>query len=81
MAQNIQLFGPREGFLTHQYIPPTSSKVLKYKDFDFFEEIEKGLENTVNWEKTYVTGYFNDRTATLSDILDCDAYLDSNDNN
>ena len=45
----------------------------------FFEEIEKGLEKYSKLGKTYVTGDFNARTATLSDILDFDAYLDSND--
>ena len=65
-------------YLCYVYIPPTSSKVLKDKDFDFFEEIEKGLEKYSKLGKTYVTRDFNARTVTLSVILDFDAYLDSN---
>ena len=67
-------------YLCYVYIPPTSSKVLKNKDFDFFEEIEKVLEKYSKMGKTYVTGDFNARTATLSDILDFDAYLDPENN-
>ena len=33
MAQNIQLFGPREGFLTHQWIITGNNKITdKYYD-------------------------------------------------
>ena len=32
MAQNIQLFGPREGFLTHQWIITGNKKSHKYYD-------------------------------------------------
>ena len=63
-------------YLCYVYIPPTSSKVLKDKDFDFFEEVEKGLEKYNKMGKNYVTGDLNSRTALLSDILDFDAYLD-----
>ena len=63
-------------YLCYVYIPPTGSKVLKDKDFDFYEEIEKDLEKYSKMGKTYITGDFNARTATLPDILDFDAYLD-----
>ena len=63
-------------YLCYVYIPPTGSEVLKDKDFDFYEEIETDLEKYSKMGKTYVTGDFNARTATLLDILDSDAYLD-----
>ena len=66
-------------YICYVYIPPTSSKVRKDKDLEFFEEVEKGLEKYSKMGKTYVTGDFNSRTATLSDILDFDAYLDIDD--
>ena len=31
-------------YICNAYIPPNNSKVLIDKDFDFFEEIEKGIE-------------------------------------
>ena len=65
-------------YLCYIYIPPTNSKVLKDKDINFFDEIEKGLEKFDKLGKTYITGDFNSRTATLSDILDLDVY-DEND--
>ena len=67
----------KDVYLCFVYIPPTSSKVLKDKDFDVFEEVEKGLEKYIKMGKTYVTGDLNSRTAALSDILDFDAYLDT----
>lgn len=66
-------------YICHAYIPPASSKVLIDKDFDFFEEIEKGLERFSKMGKTYVTGDLNSRTGRISDILEFDEYLDSYD--
>ena len=31
-------------YILHVYIPPLSSKVLNDRDFDFYDEIEKGIE-------------------------------------
>ena len=49
------------------------------KDFDFFEEIEKGKERFNRMGDTFITGDFNSRTAQLSDILLFDKYLDDDD--
>ena len=48
------------------------------KDFDFFEEIENGIEKFSKVGKTYITGDLNSRTAQLLDILEFDKYLDVN---
>ena len=36
MAQNIQLFGPREGFLTHQWIT-TGNDTDRVEEVDFID--------------------------------------------
>ena len=64
-------------FICFSYIPPISSKVLQDQNFDFFEEIEKGLEKYSKMGKTYIVGDLNSRTAQESDILDFDIYLDN----
>lgn len=66
-------------YLCHAYIPPPSSKVLRDRDVDFFDEIEKGIEIFSRLGITYITGDFNCRTGLLSDTLDFDIYLDSYD--
>ena len=65
--------------ICHTYIPPPRSKVFVDKDFDFFEEIEKGIEKYNNLGKTFITGDLNSRTGQLSDILQSDKYLDDDD--
>ena len=40
-------------FICFNYIPPVTSKVLRDRDFDFFEDIEKGLEKYSKMGKTY----------------------------
>ena len=67
-------------FICFAYIPPVSSKNLQDQDFDFFEEIEKGLEKYNKMGKTYVVGDLNSRRAEQSDILDFDKYLDNIEN-
>ena len=62
-------------FICLSYIPPVSSKVLQDQNFDFCEEIEKGLEKYSKMGKTYIVGDLNSRTAKESDILDFDIYL------
>ena len=64
-------------FICFSNIPPVSSKVLQDQNFDFFEEIEKGLEKYSKMGKTYIVGDLNSRTAQESDILDFDIYLDN----
>ena len=63
-------------YLCHTYIPPVNSKVLIDQDFDFFDEIEKGVEKYGQLGKTCITGDLNSRTGNLSDILEYDKYLD-----
>lgn len=63
-------------YLCHTYIPPVNSKVLIDQDFDFFYEIEKGVEKYGQLGKTCITGDLNSRTGNLSDILEYDKYLD-----
>ena len=45
---------------------------FKDKEFDFFDEIEIGIEKFGKLGNTFITGDFNSRTAQLSDILPCD---------
>ena len=63
-------------FICLRYISPVTSKVLRDRDFDFFEEIEKRLVKYSKMGKTYIVGDLNSRTAQESDILDFDKYLD-----
>ena len=75
ISSNIFHFN-EDVFICFSYIPPVTSKVLRDRDFDFFEEIEKGLEKYSKMGKTYIVGDLNSRTAQESDILDFDKYLD-----
>ena len=47
-------------FICNLYIPPTCSKVLRGRDFDFFEDIEIGLERYSEMGKTFIVGDFNE---------------------
>ena len=58
-----------DSYICHVYIPPPGSKVLIDKDFDFFEEIEKGIEKFSKLGNTFITGDLNSRTAQLLDML------------
>jgi len=62
-------------FICLCYIPPVTSKVLIGHDFDFFEEIEKGIEHYGPLGATCIVGDFNARTGNLSDIISNDIYL------
>ena len=74
---NGELFPFNEDiYICHTYIPPVCSKVLNENDFDFFEELEKGIEKFGKYGKTFITGDFNSRTGQLSDVLEPDRYLD-----
>ena len=66
-------------YICHVDIPPPGSKVLLDKDFDFFEEIEKGIEKYNKLGNTFITGDFNSRIAQLPDLLPYDKYLDGDD--
>ena len=60
------------------YIPPSSSKIFK-TNFDYWDELEKGVEQYSNLGKVFLTGDFNGRISNFSDILDFDRYLENND--
>ena len=60
----------------HTHIPPSSSKLLTDRDFDFYEEIEQGIKRFKNMGKTFIVGDLNSRTGQLSDVLEFDKYLD-----
>ena len=49
-------------FICNVYVPPINSKLRRNTNFDFFEEIETGLERYKTQGKCFVTGDFNSRT-------------------
>ena len=63
-------------YICLSYIPPVSSKVMIEHDFDFFEEIEKGIEKHRKNGKTFIVGDLNSCTGQLNDIMESDKYLD-----
>jgi len=63
-------------FLCNVYVPPTSSNVLNDRNIDFYEEIEKGIEQYSLLGKPFITGDLNSRTAHLIDYIKTDPYLD-----
>ena len=67
MVENLFHFN-EDVFICNLYIPPTCSKVLGDRDFDFFEDIEIGLERYSEMGKTFIVGDFNFRTAQIEDI-------------
>ena len=65
----------KDVFICLCYIPPASSKMLIGHDFNFFEEIEKGIEHYGPLGATCIVCDFNARTGNLSDIISSDIYL------
>ena len=61
------------------YIPPAGSKIFNAADYNYWDEIEKGIELYSNLGKVYITGDMNGRTACFSDILEFDKYIENND--
>ena len=59
------------------YILPPSSKVFIDRDVDVFEELEKDIEIFETLGKTNLTGDYNSRTSTISDVLEFDEYVDT----
>ena len=57
--KNEILFSNEDIYICHSYIPPASSKVLFDQQFDFFEEIEKGIEKHSKNGKTFIVGDFS----------------------
>ena len=77
--KNEILSNNQDLFICLCYIPPTNSKVHIGKDFDFFEEIEKGIEKGIERYEplgiTCIVGDFNARTGILTDVISYDMYL------
>lgn len=63
-------------YLCCSYIPPTSSTVIDTNNFDFYDEIESGIERYKSKGKCFIFGDMNSRTSDESDIIDYDKYLD-----
>ena len=61
------------------YIPPSDSRIFRTADFNYWDEIEKGIELYSNLEKAFITGDMNGRISSLSDVLDFDKYLENDD--
>ena len=61
------------------YIPPSDSIIFRTADFNYWDEIEKGIELYSNLGKVFITGDMNGRISSLSDLLDFDKYLENDD--
>ena len=60
------------------YIVPSDSNVLRHKNVNLIDDIEKGIEKYINQGKIFITGDLNCRTADKSDYISFDRYLDAN---
>ena len=58
------------------YVTPSNSTVINTESFDFFEEIESGIERYETKGKCFIFGDLNSRTASVSDTLDYDEYIE-----
>ena len=63
-------------YICNIYIPPHGSKVLNNQDVNMYELLEQCLLRFKNLGKVYNTGDFNGRTASETDIMDFDKYID-----
>lgn len=71
------LFDSNENvYLCCTYMPPYNSTVIDTNSFDFFEEIESGIERYKTKGKCFIFGDFNCRTSNASDILKYDEFID-----
>ena len=70
-----RLFAFQENvYICCSYVPPSNSNIFNAENFDFFEEIESGLEKYKRLGKCFIVGDLNSRTAEVSDTLDLDMY-------
>jgi hypothetical protein len=67
-------------YFCNTYIIPTNSRVIDQHDFDFFEQIEIGIEKYKLHGKIFCCGDLNARTPNVPDTLNSDVYLDQNAN-
>lgn len=63
-------------YLCCTYIPPSNSTVIDSGNFDFFVEIESGIDKYKSKGKIFVFGDLNCRTSNVNEILDYDPYID-----
>lgn len=66
-------------YICNVYIPPSDSRVFQSFDYNFWDEIEKGIEQYSVSGKVYISGDMNGRTSNFSDILNFDRFLENND--
>ena len=59
-------------FICCVHIPPAGSKILISSDYNFGDEIEKGIEIYSNKGKIFIAGDMNGRTSNSPDILALD---------
>jgi hypothetical protein len=65
-------------YIGHAYIPPSSSNIFRFEDFDFFETLETLISKYNNIGKIIFTGDLNSRTSDFPDFICFDKYLDNN---
>ena len=63
-------------YICNIYIPPHGSEVLNNQAVDMYELLEQCVLRFKNLGKVYITGDFNGRTASETDIMDFDKYID-----
>ena len=63
-------------FIGNMYIPPPGSTVINNRVFDFFEQLELGIEKYKSRGKCFIIGDLNSRTSNLKDFLEIDENVD-----
>ena len=63
-------------YICNLYIPPHGSNVLNTQEIDIYELLEQDVLRFKDRGKLYITGDFNGRTASETDVLNFDRYLD-----
>ena len=63
-------------YVCNLYIPPHGSKVINTQDIDIYELLEQDVLRFKDRGKLFITGDYNGRTASETDVLDFDRYLD-----
>lgn len=63
-------------FICNMYIPPSGSTVINNRVFDFFEQLETGIEKYKSLGICFIVGDLNSRTSNFKDFQDFDYLLD-----
>ena len=74
--QNDVFLFNEDVYICNLYIPPHGSKVLNTQEIDIYEVLEQDVLRFKNRGKLFITGDFNGRIASETDVLDFDRYLD-----